>query len=511
MVTQRQLGDTRSMSIIRPPEIATAGATWLNTSRPLSLRELRGKLVVLDFWTLGCINCVHVIPTLRRVERAFPEDVVVIGIHSPKFTAEQDPERVGQAVSRLGITHPVLLDNDMRLWEEYAVSGWPTLVIIEPTGRIGRVIRGEPDPDGFFRYMEGAVEGWGEMGLLTGAAPLGAPPEAERPAPGAGFSFPARLDFAAGRLFVADSGNNQVALCLADGTVLQRIGGGSQGFVDGEPGEALFDRPEGIAVDDSYLYVADTGNHAIRAVSLDDYTVSTLAGAGERGGLLPFGPSFSVELASPADLAIHGSSLYFSNSGTHQLGVLDLTSGQVRAVAGQGAENMVDGPAARALLAQPTGMSLDREKGLLYFLDSESSAVRCLQLTGEPTVHILAGKGLFTWGAADGPLREALLQHPHDLVHRGHTLYVADSYNDTIRELDLQEGTANDLLADFTCLDPVYRPLAEPGGLAWASSDTLIVSDTNNHRLLRLDLEARTWQTLRGRPGQESAGPWSAW
>src|ERR1043166_8347745 len=135
-----------STAPIRAPELARPGLLWLNTDKPLSLADLRGKIVLLDFWTFCCINCIQILPTLRKAEDAFRDELVVIGVHSPKFAAEKDLHNLEQALQRYGILHPVIHDPEMILWREYAVNAVPTLVMIDPAGMIIGEHWGEPEP-----------------------------------------------------------------------------------------------------------------------------------------------------------------------------------------------------------------------------------------------------------------------------------------------------------------------------------------------------------------------------
>ena len=120
---------------VRAPELE-GGRGWLNTDRPLSIAGLRGKVVLLDFWTYGCVNCMHVIPDLRALEEKYSRQLVVIGVHSAKFENERDTENIRHIVLRYGLEHPVVNDADFRIWRAYTVRAWPTLVLIDADGYI---------------------------------------------------------------------------------------------------------------------------------------------------------------------------------------------------------------------------------------------------------------------------------------------------------------------------------------------------------------------------------------
>src|SRR5262245_9305367 len=132
---------------IHAPEFPE-GLEWLGAPRPLSLAELRGQVVVLDFWTYCCINCMHVIPVLARLEERHRGDpLVVIGVHSAKFDAEDDALRIREAMARYGAAHPVVVDRAHRIRRGFTVRSWPTLAVIRPDGTLAALAPGEADLD----------------------------------------------------------------------------------------------------------------------------------------------------------------------------------------------------------------------------------------------------------------------------------------------------------------------------------------------------------------------------
>lgn len=480
--------------VVRAPEIDRPGLQWLNVAAPLSLADLGGRLAILDFWTSCCINCIQILPTLRRIEEAFPEEVVVIGVHSPKFPAEKEVENLRAAIARYSIRHPVVQDPDFQLWKQYAVRAWPTLVFLGPDGRVLGQAAGEPDPDRLFDAIAGAVE---ELRRSGKARPARVALSAEAAAQGA-LAFPGKLrplPDTPGHWIVADAGHHRVVMLDAAGQPIGHYGTGVAGFTEGEA--PLFDQPQGLVADDSAIYVADTGNHAIRRIDRRGGRVATLAGTGRRGRALgAAAPGLATALASPWDLELKGRRLFFANAGTHQLGVLDLESGKVEALAGTGAEAIVDGPALDAVLAQPSGLALAPDGRRLAFADSETSAIRLLDLEAL-RVETLVGSGLFDFGQVEGNFADARLQHPLGLCWQGPgALLVADSYNGVLRRLDLDAGRVEAFAEDFLCEDPLCLPrLGEPAGLWLDGAGNLLVSDTNNHRILKYDLAGKRYRT----------------
>lgn len=487
---------------VRAPEIDRPGLVWFNVARPLSLAELRGRLVILDFWTFCCINCMHVLPALRRVEERFPEEVVVVGVHSPKFAAEKDPANVERAIARYGIVHPVVHDPEFRIWRDYAVRAWPSLVFIDPDGREAGRHAGEADGDLLVQAIGNALAQYRQNGVLRpGTLDL-----APVPSQAGRFAFPGKIKpFPATgeprHWALADAGHHQIAVLDDSGRETARFGSGSPGLEDGPAAQARFNGPQGLICGEDpdgrmAIFVADTGSHAIRQIDVASGMVTTLAGNGRRGPVLGATDSAAASaLASPWDLELAGTTLYFANAGTHQLGLLDLAAGTVAALSGDGGETILDGPALAARLAQPSGLALSPDGAQLYFADSETSSVRVLHLS-ELRVETLVGTGLFDFGHVNGAFLDARLQHALGLCWWNGNFAVADSYNGALRVLDLMLREVRDLDDGFLCEDPVCLPLSEPAGIWAEGEDRLLVADTNNHRILEYlpgERRYRTW------------------
>lgn len=485
--------------LMRAPELDRPGLQWFNVEVPLRLADLRGRLVVLDFWTFCCINCLHVVPTLARLEERFPDELVIIGVHSPKFTAEQNPENLRHAIARCGVRHPVIQDPDMVLWDEYCVRAWPTLVFIGPDGRIFGDMPGEPDAERLLCGVGAMLGGWREQGLLS-PSPFPLCPVEE---PGGNLRFPGKIKpvpdpDGVKRWAVADGGHHQIVLFDDRGVELQRFGSGIAGFIDSDSRTTRFKSPQGLIADAGAIYVADTGNHAIRRIDLATGQTVTLAGSGRRGCALdPAGtPAAETDLASVWDLELVGERLFFANSGTHQLGELDLPTLTVRPVAGSSIEDILDGPALEAHLAQPSGLARSDDGRVIYFADSETSAVRSLSLDGVPRVDTLVGSGLFDFGHVNGLFAEATLQHPLGLTLCDRQIVVADSFNGALRVLDLDHGNVRDLdETGFTWADDARLPAGEPAGIIADGPGRLLMTDTNNHRVLEVLMDKRVVRT----------------
>ncbi len=479
------------------PEIARPGLKWFNVAAPMPIASLRGRIVILDFWTEGCINCIHIIPILKMIEQKYPDKVVVIGVHSPKFDEEKRAASVQDAIERYEIHHPIIHDPELTIWKDYGVEAWPTLVIIGADGNVLGQLPGEPNPIAFEKSIDDLVANAASSGDLKPAhLQLQA---AETPK--GRFLFPGKIKAVSGaapRWALADAGHNQIVLLDDAGNDLQRFGGGKSGFKDGAADIASFDHPQGLIASSDALYVADTGNHAIRRIDLKTGSVTTLAGTGLRGTLLAAKPvpGISTALASPWDLEKQGDQLFFANAGTHQIGVLDLKTGRVSRLAGSGAEDLLAGSPDEAAFSQPSGLSLSGDGGTLYVADAESSAIRAIALRNANTTTTLVGAGLFDFGRIDGDFSVARLQHPLGVAADGNQILVADTYNSRIRTLDLKQKTVAEFDGGkFTCTDPICYPTREPAGIAVAGKDRILLVDTGNHRVEEYRPSTKTSRT----------------
>jgi thiol-disulfide isomerase/thioredoxin/sugar lactone lactonase YvrE len=466
------------------PDLDRVG-TWLGTDRPLLLRgELRGRVVLLDFWTSGCVNCIHGFPVLKALQQRFAsEPFQVIGIHSGKFDAEKQVSAIAEAMGRHGIDYPVGTDSDFVVWEQYGVHAWPTTVLIDAQGQVAVRFAGEADPAQLTFYVQALLADARKKGFAASG-----PAVFHRPAlpPTGPLAFPGKvLALSDGGLAVADSGHHRVLLLDGTGRLRRAVGSGLEGFSDGPAETASFRRPQGLAERAGQLYVADTENHAVRRVDLVSGRVETVAGNGRKGErLAPAPDARAVALRSPWDLAFVGDVLWVAMAGSHQLWQLDLPTGALVAGAGDGQEGLLDGPPASAQFAQPSGLATDGR--VLYVADSEASAIRVIDPRAGQ-VRTLVGAGLFEFGDRDGPAASARLQHPLGLWLQGRTLFIADTFNGRIRRLALDAGQVGTVTPK--------APLAQPGGLT-ARGGVLLVADTDHHRLVSVDPAAGTLQPL---------------
>ena len=469
-------------NLVRAPEF-TPGLTWLNTDKPLSIKGLRGKVVLLDFWTYGCINCLHIIPDLKKLEAKYPNELVVIGVHSAKFATESDAGNLRQAVMRYGLEHPVVSDKEMRIWNEYAVRAWPTQVLIDPDGRIVGQVAGEGNYDVLDENIAKTIAAFGPKVDKT---PLKMALERSKVAP-TPLYFPGKVEARNGRVVIADSSHNRLVVADKTGKVEAIIGSGEAGLKDGDLASAQFFNPQGIAIDGDTLYVADTNNHAIRRVDLNAKTVTTVAGTGNQAAYRASGGmGTQADLSSPWDVLKMGDTLYVAMAGPHQIWRLNLATQKVDVYAGSGAEARRDGALKDAAFAQPSGLATDGTT--LFVADSEISAIRAINFaSGQVTT--LAGGDLFDFGDKDGRGDAVRLQHPLGLDFHEGALYLTDTYNSKIKKLNPQTGEVVTVFGGDNQLD-------EPGGLAF-DGDTLYVADTNNSVITTVDLTSNKAMPLK--------------
>lgn len=485
---------------VRPRASELTGRGWLNTGgRTLSLDDLAGRVVVLDFWAFCCVNCLHVIEEMRPIEEKWHDELVVVGVHSPKFSFEADPEALAANVARYDVRHPVLDDPALRTWDAYAVRAWPTLVVLDTHGRIAGTMSGEGHGPAIDSLVERLVaEGEADGSLRRGDSPFVAADEHD-----AALRFPAgAVALPDGRVAVADTGHHRVAVLSEDlAEVAGVVGSGEPGRADGPGDEAAFHAPNGLCVVpeelvdalDADLLVADTGNHLLRGVRLSRSRtflpdsrprVRTLAGTGRPWTRASGTPErgrdpHTVDMSTPWDVAWSGALRCFviAMAGTHQLWAFDPADDSLTVLGGTTNEGLVDGPLPEAWFAQTSGLA-EAPDGRIWMADSETSALRVVD-PDAGTVATAVGTGLFDFGHRDGSAADALLQHPLDVaVASDGTVLVADTYNGALRRYDPATGQVVTLAEN----------LVEPSGVLVHGTEAVVV-ESSAHRLARVPLD----------------------
>ncbi|MDQ0278056.1 thiol-disulfide isomerase/thioredoxin/sugar lactone lactonase YvrE [Arthrobacter silviterrae] len=509
---------TPTAATVRVRASELQGRGWLNTGgAELDLEKLRGKIVILDFWTFCCINCLHVLDELRPLEQQYSDVLVTVGVHSPKFEHEADPVALAAAVERYDIAHPVLDDPELVTWQAYSARAWPTLVVVDPEGYIVAHLSGEGHAAGLATFIPELIAEHEAKGTLhRGSGPYVAPEPVARD-----LRFPGKvLPLAGGNFLVSDTGHHRLVEMGPDlATVVRTIGTGAKGLADGPAEAAEFNEPHGLALLPGELaaevgydvVVADSVNHRLRGVTLADGRVRTIAGNGVQR-LLEAGPArvdddgaaasaadlgtaaLEVALSSPWDVAYSSAlgAVVIAMAGTHQIFAFEPASGAVSIVAGNGLEGLLDGPADQAWFAQPSGVTEDAQ-GNIWVADSETSALRVLKFGPAGTsVETAIGEGLFDFGFRDGDAGQARLQHPLGVaVLPDGSVAVADTYNGAVRRYDPASKTVSTLARGL--LEPSDVLLDESGEVP-----LLIVVEANRHQLIRLPLPKNALQVDEG-------------
>ena len=433
---------------------------------------------------------------MRELEKKYANELMVVGVHSAKFPNEKTKDNLVKAVQRYELSHPVINDVDFAVWQQYSCRAWPTIMFIDPQGKVIGKHEGELPYQAFDSLLSQMVAEFDSNGLLD-RTPVNYVTDQS---PATTLSFPGKVeaDAPGNRLFIADTNHNRILVASPDGAVRQVIGSGKPGLDDGSFSSATLNHPQGMAVAGDILYVADADNHAIRRVDLVSERVETIAGTGGQGSMRSGrSPGQTTELNSPFDLAFWDGTLYIAMAGLHQLWFMDLGQGIVGPYAGSGQESLGDGPLASATLAQPSGICTDGNR--VYFADGETSSVRSADLDPSGSVRTIVGLDLFVFGDTDGAEHNVRLQHPIGLDHFDGVLYVADTYNHKIkRVLPATRGS-------FTMLgtaEPGHRDgagnqalFSEPSGVSVANGK-IYIADTNNHLIRVADLETAEVFTL---------------
>jgi len=475
---------------LRAPELKLTSG-WLNTGdTALSLKELRGKIVILDFWTFCCINCLHVLDELRALEEKYSDVLVVIGVHSPKFVHEADFNAVSAAVERYQVEHPVVNDPELLTWQDYAARAWPTLVVIDPEGYIVSQNSGEGHAHALDILIAELIEEHDSRGTLNRGTGVYVPKTSENTL----LRFPAKVIEFAGKLLVADAARHRIVLMDENGEqILETIGNSNRGINDGDFEKATFSEPNGLCVLPSHIsdrvgfqvVVADTVNHALRGIDFTNRKVTTLAGTGHQwmqgDGPEGIGNALSIPMSSPWDVVWWEKigKVVIAMAGIHQLWTFDPVTNEVEVFAGTTNEGLVDGELKNAWFAQTSGLAVSPDDETLWIADSETSSIRRIR---NGVIHSEVGQGLFDFGFVDGAAQDALLQHPLGIcVLPDNSIAIADTYNHAIRRFDPETKTVSTLAQDIT----------EPSGLLVVKRDNrhvLLVVESAKHQLTFLQI-----------------------
>ncbi len=463
------------------PELPDA-LHWVNCRERLQLSELRGSLVILVFWNATSASSVNLLQELRQLEKKNPGAFALVGVHTPRYSSQQADAAVLKALRRCRFRAPVANDRDWLAWKLYSIPAWPTTLLIDSNGGLAARFVGE----GRAEEIEEALTQLQED----------LPPPHLRPAPdllenarggtGSALAFPAHALATDSRLFVSDTGHHRILECSHDGRVLRQFGSGTPGNWDGQSAACGFQSPQGLAMDRTALYVADTGNHCVRRIRIDTGEVDTVLGAGRPayGSIETQGSGLRTAINSPHAVAVDGEVLYVAAAGQNQIVRVDLRAQHVTILAGDGRSDVRDGIGGQASLAQPGALAL--MPGQLLVADSGGNAIRRLRFA-DLALTTLAGSSPWEPGRLDGTGQMARLAYPCGLAVAENRVYVADTCNDRLCVLDPYSGALATLRLD--------QPLHEPQGLSFAAG-ALWIADRNEHSILRFDPEKGTCERV---------------
>lgn len=465
----------------RAPEFP-AGLDWINGD-PLHMSEQRGRAVALVFWSASSAYCQNLLQDLGTLATRHADGLTVVAVHTPKFEAERDPRVALKTLNRLGCRLPAVHDKLFLLWQHFQISAWPTVVLIDPSGEVGHRFIGDHQRQAIDMAVQGMLDQTGAQKRVFGVQTFAHAPEPRMP-----LAFPCGIAVGPSHLYVADSAHHRILECTHDGRILRTFGSGTPGYVDGHSAECSFNGPRGLHLSRDGLYVADTGNHALRRIALLNGESDTVAGTGQRRSPDdPIGASPSLTaLDTPWGVTGSHDKLYISLAGAQQIWEFDQVARSLRVLTGTGQLGFGDGAGDRAMLAQPAGMALVQQS--LYVADSAASAIRSVHTTGGQ-IHSLVGHGLFEFGSQDGARQSALLQYPLDVAldPGSPQLWIADTYNNQIRFLRLGGGELRSLQLDYV----LHQPMAIAAG-----SKALWIANTHAHEVIRVDLDSRQVQRL---------------
>ncbi|HEY3519871.1 MAG TPA: thioredoxin-like domain-containing protein [Rhodanobacteraceae bacterium] len=446
---------------------------WVNAREPCSLAALRGRVVLVWFWSYDCVNCLNMLSGLRQLENKYRDGLALLGVHTPKYPMQHPSEIVLKAANRNYVRHPVANDAHWRAWQQYGVDAWPTVLLIDCEGRaVGRFVG-----EGALRRIDDTIGALLEDAASRDVRVPSKAPASFRTEPRMALRFPAHALATADKLYVSDTGHNRILECTHQGRVLRQFGSGNPGYWDGHAAEAGFNGPQGLAVAGDSLYVADTGNHCVRRIRLLAGEVDTLLGSGACGYETPVNlDDKPVSVSAPTAVAVAGDRIYAALAGQHQIWRVDLHTRKLDRLAGNGRCGVRDGAALKARLAQPSALA--GMPGALLIADAAGNAIRQLRLSDFSLVK-LSGGAPYDFGNSEGPGAQARFAHPSGLAVDDMTAYVADTFNNRICTVNVHTGDTSTL--------PLQWRLHEPQGLSFAA-ESLWIADRNAHEVLRVNV-----------------------
>ena len=423
--------------VVRAPAFKE-GLAWLN-SKPMVLSELKGKYVLLDFFTFGCINCLNNLNTIKKLHERFGDELIVIGVHIGKFSHEKEQGSLQDALLRYDISYPVINDPEHLVADVYAAKGWPTTILIDNRGYIAHHASGE----------QKLLEWNGRLSACGLSAKYGKTKASQEKET---LLFPQKVLATPHFLAISNTNKNEIWISDYEGHVQEVI---------------VAEKPMGLAYVDTLLYICELD-------SVTEYNFVTKTKK-----------TVIANLRNPYDISIKKNQLNVALAGSHLIQVYELENWVLLQSYGNKFEALRDGSAERCQLAQPSGLTQLGE--VMYFVDAESSSLRQIE---HGVVSTLIGEGLFTFGDCNSG--EMLLQHPQALCAGiigdgcgGGRLFMADTFNNKVKVYYPEDGTMMTLLEN----------LSEPSGISKRGCE-LFIANTNAHTIMKFDLSKMEATTM---------------
>ena len=481
VMLNNQSGVEKCISAMLAPEL-NESLHWLNSDAQ-TIAGQRGRILALVFWNASSVYSQNLIDELTRIKAKHPLGLAVLGIHLPKFDNEVDDRVVMKAVNRQRIAFPVANDRGWVTWQHFGISRWPSVALIDGEGVVCEIIAGD-DQIELLEKMIGELINKSATSHSIMEHAFRAKNAEEQTA----LSFPSGIAVTDSHLYISDTLHNRILECTHQGRILREFGNGHPDLNDGPANEAAFNAPRGLCLVRETLYVADTGNHALRRIHLISGDVATVLGTGKAGQPREGVSKHSSEnsLNMPWGLSGSNDKLYIAMAGCNQIWEYELGNARLRFIAGTGDLGIADGPGRNALFAQPADVALVQQS--LYVVDSATSAVRAIQLQ-QNTVQTLVGQGLYEFGDQDGERRDARLQFPQAIAldPNSPVLWIADTYNGSLRKLRLGGGGMS--------TQQLPQSLNEPAALA-VGAGALWIADAGAHEILRYDFASELLSRL---------------
>jgi thiol-disulfide isomerase/thioredoxin len=469
---------------------------WFNLGKPLEISDLKDRVILLDFWSYSCVSCIEAISEIKELKQTFGSKLTVIGVHVGKFENDKTSNAIQKAVLKYDIDYPVINDSESKLADSFEVKAIPSFVLINPHGNTYEIYEGDSKLDELRSGVKKLISKY-KFEITRDSLPLVLDKYSVL---GNVLMFPSHIEYAYDfsyktrqlpALFISNTGKDNIVVSSITGDIVVKIGSGQKGFQDGSFDVATFNSPRGLIFNSNKLYVADSGNNAIREIDFKEGKVTTILGSGANGFVIEDGKSHNgedVELSFPMDIEFFPTKneIAIANSGSNQILSYNIKSNEVMVVAGNGADGIKDGKYPQNSLSQTSALSAFNNK--LYFTDSNSSALRVMEENGE--IKTLIGQDSKKFGHKNGDKSTALMQHPQGLLVDDTGAYISDSFNHRIRKYDFSTNQIRDIVGNsksgMGLGSSSNTQFDEPMGIT-SILDRLFIVDSNNNRIVILN------------------------